>query len=116
MSNQDTIFHKIIRKEIPADIVFEDDEVLAFRDIQPVSPTHILVIPKKTLPSLREASDEDTALLGRLLRTCSQIAKDLGLDADGYRVVVNAGEGAGQSVFQLHLHLLAGRSFSWPPG
>lgn len=116
MSTDDTIFHKIIRREIPADIVFEDDLVLAFRDITPVSPTHILVIPKKTLPSLREAEPGDEQLLGHMLAVCAEIARKEGVQEDGYRVVINAGKRAGQAVFQLHMHVLGGRDFAWPPG
>ena len=117
METEETIFHKIVRKEIPADVVYEDDSVLACRDIRPVSPAHILLIPKlKTIPSLREATTQDEALLGHMLVCASRIAKELGLDAEGYRVVVNAGANAGQEVFQLHLHLLGGRAFTWPPG
>lgn len=116
MHKEDTVFHKIIRREIPATIVFEDERVIAFRDINPVAPVHILVVPKKTIPSLREASPEDGDLLGYLFLTASQIARDEGISESGYRVVVNSGEHGGQSVFQLHLHLLGGRDFPWPPG
>ena len=112
----DTIFHKIIRREIPADIVYEDELVLAFRDINPVSPTHILVIPKKTLPSLKEVQEGDKHLLGHMLATCSSIAREQKIDEDGYRVVINAGENGGQTVFQLHMHVLGGRALGWPPG
>ena len=111
----DTIFAKIIRKEIPADILFEDDLCLAFKDVNPQAPTHILIIPKKPIPKLAEAVDEDQALLGHLLLKAREIADSLGL-GDAYRVIINNGEQAGQTVFHLHLHLLAGRPFSWPPG
>lgn len=111
-----TIFGKIIRGEIPADKVYEDDQVIAFRDIQPQAPTHILVIPRKPLRSVAEAGPEDAALLGHLLLVAAQIARDLGLDADGYRLVTNIGSHGGQSVFHLHIHLLGGRPLSWPPG
>ena len=111
----DTIFAKIIRKEIPADIVFEDDLCLAFKDVNPQAPTHILIIPKKPISKLAEAVNEDQALLGHLLLKAREIADSLGL-GDAYRVVINNGEQAGQTVFHLHLHLLAGRPFSWPPG
>ena len=97
---EDTIFHKIIRKELPADIVFEDKEILAFRDIHPAAPTHILVIPKTTIPSLREAEEAHEALLGRMLLRVSKLASEMGLNEDGYRVVINVGEGGGQTVFQ----------------
>ncbi len=111
----ETIFSKIIRKEIPADIVYEDDLCLAFRDVNPQAPTHILIIPKKPIPKLAEATDEDQALLGHLLLKTREIAASLEL-GDAYRVAINNGEQAGQTVFHLHLHLLAGRPFSWPPG
>ena len=111
----DTIFAKIIRKEIPADILFEDDLCLAFKDVNPQAPTHILIIPKKPISKLAEAVNEDQALLGHLLLKAREIADSLGL-GDAYRVVINNGEQAGQTVFHLHLHLLAGRPFSWPPG
>lgn len=112
----ETIFHKIIRKEIPAQIVYEDDLVLAFKDLHPVAPQHILIIPKKTIPSLREAQAEDKELLGHMLLVVSQIARDLCIDQNGYRVVINSGEQGGQTVFQLHMHLIAGRDCAWPPG
>ena len=111
----DTIFAKIISKEIPADIVYEDDECLAFRDVNPQAPVHILVIPKKPLARLVEAGDDDRALLGRLLLTANKVALEQGV-GDAFRLVVNNGADAGQSVFHLHLHILAGRSFTWPPG
>lgn len=112
---QDTIFSKIIRREIPADIVYEDDQCLAFRDITPQAPTHILVIPKKPIAKLSEAQAEDKALLGHLLFAVSKIAKEQKLE-NGYRVVINTDEDGGQTVFHLHLHLLGGRSLAWPPG
>ena len=113
--SEDTIFSKIIRREIPADIVYEDDKCLAFRDITPQAPTHILVIPKKPIPMLADATEEDKALLGHLLFTVSVIAKQEELN-NGYRVVINIGEEGGQTVFHLHLHLLGGRALGWPPG
>ena len=112
--SEDTIFSKIIQREIPADIVYEDDLCLAFRDITPQAPTHILVIPKKPIPKLADAQTEDKALLGHLLLAVSEIAKQEKLE--GYRVVINTGEGGGQTVFHLHLHLLGGRDLAWPPG
>ena len=112
---QDTIFSKIIRREIPADIVYEDDLCLGFRDITPQAPTHILVIPKKPIPKLSDAQPEDKALLGLLLYAVSEIAKEQKL-GNGYRTVINTGEEGGQTVFHLHLHLLAGRNLGWPPG
>lgn len=112
----DTIFDKIIRKEIPAQIVYEDDDVLAFRDIQPQAPVHILIIPKKPIPQISLASDEDQALLGKLLLTARNLGSQMGLDEKGYRLVINNGVDGGQTVYHLHLHLLAGRSLDWPPG
>lgn len=111
----ETIFAKIIRREIPADIVFEDDLCLAFKDVNPQAPIHVLIIPKKPIPRLAEATDEDQALLGHLLLKAREIADGLEL-GDAYRIAINNGAQAGQTVFHLHLHLLAGRPFSWPPG
>jgi histidine triad (HIT) family protein len=112
----DTIFAKIIRKEIPASIVYETDEVLAFRDINPVAPVHILVIPKTPIVSMAHAEPEHEALLGKLLLAAAEVARSEGLDQDGYRIVTNIGASAGQTVFHLHLHVIGGRPFSWPPG
>ncbi len=115
--DENTIFHRIARREIPADILYEDSQVIAFRDINPVSSTHILVIPReKTIASLKDVEAADEALLGHMLLICSKLAKQMNIDEDGYRVVINCGENAGQAVFQLHFHLLGGRSFGWPPG
>ncbi len=111
----DTIFSKIIRKEVPADIVYEDDLTLAFRDIHPQAPVHILVIPKKPIPGLSEAESEDHALMGHLLLTAKRVAQAFGLD-NGYRIVINNGADAGQTVYHLHLHILGGRHMRWPPG
>ncbi|CAA9304839.1 Histidine triad nucleotide-binding protein 1 (HINT1) [uncultured Coleofasciculus sp.] len=111
----ETIFSKIIRKEIPADIVYEDDLTLAFRDITPQAPVHILVIPKKPLPQLDAAESDDHALMGHLLLTVKRVAKQVGLE-NGYRVVINNGPDGGQSVNHLHLHILGGRQMQWPPG
>ena len=111
----DTIFSKIIDKEIPADIVYEDDLCLAFRDINPQAPVHILVIPKKPIPRIIDADEEDKSLLGHLQLIANKVARQEGVE-DAFRLVVNNGEGVGQSVFHLHLHILAGRSFTWPPG
>ncbi len=111
----DTIFMKIIRREIPAAIVFEDDLCLAFRDVNPQAPTHILIIPKQPLAKLSDASTEHGPILGHLLLVANKIATQLGIN-DEFRIVINNGAGAGQTVFHLHVHLLAGRSFTWPPG
>ena len=110
-----TIFTKIIKREIPADIVYEDDLCLAFRDVNPQAPTHVLLIPKKEIPRLVDAMPEDQALLGHLMITANKIAQQLGV-GDAFRLAINNGADAGQSVFHLHLHLLAGRAFKWPPG
>lgn len=110
----DTPFGKIVRGEMKADLVYEDDLALAFRDIHPQAPTHILVIPRKPIPRLSAADDGDAALLGHLLGVARKVASQQGL-AD-FRLVVNDGAGAGQTVFHLHVHLLGGRSFGWPPG
>jgi len=112
----DTIFGKIIRKEIPANIVYEDDLCLAFTDVNPQAPTHVLVIPKQPIPSLADATPDDKELLGHLLLTVKQVADQIGLTENGYRVVINTGTDGGQTVFHLHLHLLGGRSLGWPPG
>jgi len=111
----DTLFTRIIQREIPADIVFEDELCLAFRDINPQAPVHILVVPKTPLPRLVDAGAGDQTMLGHLLLTASQIAMEQGI-ADAFRLVVNNGAAAGQSVFHLHVHILGGRSFTWPPG
>ena len=110
-----TLFGKIIRREIPADIVYEDELCLAFRDINPQAPIHVLVIPKKEITKLSDAGAEDQALLGHLVLAAGKIASSLGV-SDAFRLVVNNGADAGQSVFHLHLHLLAGRKLRWPPG
>jgi histidine triad (HIT) family protein len=110
-----TIFKRIIDREIPADIVYEDQQALAFRDIKPEAPVHVLIIPKQEIASLAEATDADAALLGHLLGVARRVALQLGLSG-GFRVVINAGPDAGQSVDHLHVHLLGGRSLSWPPG
>ena len=112
----DTIFGKIIRREIPADIVYEDDDMLAFRDVTPQAPVHILIVPKRPLANLLDAQPGDTLLLGQLLQAAAHVARTLGLDETGFRVVVNSGPDAGQSVDHLHLHLLGGRPLLWPPG
>ena len=114
--SEDTIFGKIIRREICADIVYEDDLCLAFRDITPQAPTHVLIIPKKPIPKLSDATAEDKELLGHLLVTVKIVAEQLGIAEDGYRVVINTGTNGGQTVFHLHMHLLGGRSLQWPPG
>ncbi len=111
----ETIFAKIIRGEIPAQVEHEDELCLAFHDVSPQAPTHILVIPKQPLPSLAEVTDADTPLLGHLMRVATDIATKLNL-VNGYRLVVNCGTDGGQTVNHLHIHLLGGRSLGWPPG
>lgn len=110
------LFCKIIDRKLPAKIVYEDDSVMAIEDIHPQAPVHLLVIPRQHLPSLKEAKAEDELLLGRLHQVASQLARERGLESGGYRTVINNGAGAGQSVFHLHVHVLGGRPFHWPPG
>lgn len=113
--SEDTIFGKIVRGEAPANIVYEDDQCLAFRDLYPAAPTHILLIPRKPIPRLCDAQPEDQALLGHMLIVASQIAEQEGI-RDKYRLVINNGADAGQTVFHLHMHILGKRDLSWPPG
>jgi len=112
----DTVFGKIIRREIPADIVYEDDLALAFKDVNPQAPVHILVIPKKPIPRLSDSEAGDRDLLGYLLSTVRDVAENAGLAKSGYRVVINNGNDGGQTVDHLHLHILGGRQLQWPPG
>ena len=111
----ETIFQKIIDKELPADIIYEDESCLAFKDINPVAPIHILIIPKKRIEKISDSNTEDKELLGHLFLVAGNIARDLGIE-DAFRLVVNNGAGAQQTVFHLHVHLIAGREFNWPPG
>jgi len=110
-----TIFSKIINREIDADIVYEDDLCLAFRDVNPQAPVHVLLIPKKPIESLDGFDESDTALAGHLLSKVSEVAAEQGL-SNGYRTVINTGQEGGQTVFHLHIHILGGRSLTWPPG
>jgi histidine triad (HIT) family protein len=110
------LFCRIVEGAIPADIVFQDDQALAFRDINPQAPVHILIIPKRHVPSLHDSVQEDRDLLARLLFLCKEIAQRHGLAESGYRVVTNIGRDAGQTVSHMHLHVLGGRHLSWPPG
>lgn len=112
----DTIFGKIIRREIPATIVYETETVLAFRDISPQAPTHIVIIPKEPLVNLAHATPKHREILGDLMLAAAEVARQEGLEDDGYRVVTNIGRHGGQTVFHLHLHLLGGRDLGWPPG
>ncbi len=111
-----TIFDKIIAREIPADIVYEDEHVLAFRDIHPQAPVHVLFIPKRPVPTLNDLQPGDEAMVGRLALAAAAWAKQQGFADDGYRVVMNCNRDGGQTVFHIHLHLLAGRAMHWPPG
>ena len=113
-----TLFEKIIAREIPADIVYEDDLCLAFHDISPQAPTHILVIPKKVIPRVGEAEQEDREVLGHLLLTAGKIATDLNVNStdEGFRLVINNGKNGGEAVPHLHIHVLSGRQMQWPPG
>lgn len=112
----DTIFGKIIRREIPADIVYETDDVLAFRDLNPQAPVHVLFVPKRALATLNDATPTDAELIGKLMLAAADYAKRESFDKEGYRVVVNCNEQGGQTVYHLHVHLLAGRRMAWPPG
>jgi histidine triad (HIT) family protein len=116
MSENNCIFCKIIGGEIPSTIVHRDERSVAFEDINAQAPVHVLVVPQEHIESLNEASQRDEALLGHLLRVAARIANERGLSESGYRTVINTGEGAGQSVFHLHVHLLGGRALAWPPG
>ena len=111
-----TIFSQIINREIPAEVVYEDDLCIAFKDVNPQAPVHILLIPKKEIASLSDLKPEDEALMGHLMLKAPEIASKAGISDDGYRVVLNTGENAGQSVFHIHFHILGGRKLEWPPG
>jgi histidine triad (HIT) family protein len=110
------LFCKIINREIPASIVYEDDRVFAFNDINPQAPTHVLVVPKQHIATLNDLQAEHDGIVGEMVRRASAIARDRGVDAPGYRTVFNTNRDAGQTVFHIHLHLLGGRSLAWPPG
>ena len=112
----DTLFGKIAAGEIPADIVYEDEDVLAFRDIGPQAPTHILVIPRKPIPTINDLEPEDAELVGKLFLAAKKIAADEGIADAGYRTVINCNAAAGQTIYHLHLHILGGRPMQWPPG
>jgi len=112
----DTIFTKIINKEIPADILYEDDDVLAFKDVNPQAPIHFLVIPKTRIKTINDINEAQAALIGKLTLTAQKIAKQQGVAESGYRLVMNCNEDGGQTVNHIHLHVLAGRSLTWPPG
>ncbi|MDI4637034.1 MULTISPECIES: histidine triad nucleotide-binding protein [Halomonadaceae] len=112
----DCLFCKIINREIPADIVYEDDDVLAFNDINPQAPTHQLVIPKRHIPTLNDIAEQDLALIGRLQYTAATLTRQAGFADEGYRVVMNCNERGGQTVYHVHMHLMGGRDFTWPAG
>ncbi|MCO6539461.1 MAG: HIT domain-containing protein [Gilliamella sp.] len=107
---QETIFSKIIRKEIPADIVFQDDKVTAFRDISPQAPTHVLIIPNKLIPTVNDIKEEDETIIGHMMVVAAKIAKQEGIDESGYRLIMNCNKDAGQEIFHLHMHLLGGKN------
>lgn len=113
---QGCLFCRIVEKEIPADVVYEDDHILAFKDINPMAPVHILLIPKKHIATLFDIQQGDEEILGRLQQAAVQVARDYGLEESGFRLVTNCLEGGGQVVFHVHYHLLAGRELDWPPG
>jgi histidine triad (HIT) family protein len=115
MAGEKTIFEKIAAREIPADIVYEDEAVIAFRDINPQAPVHVLIVPRKRIATIDDIQASDDALIGRLFRVASLVAAEQGLE-NGYRVVMNCGADGQQSVFHIHLHLLGGRKMNWPPG
>ncbi len=116
MSEQSCLFCKIVAGAIPAEKVYEDDGAVAFRDINPQAPVHVLVIPREHIASLADAGETDAAKLGQLMLAAARVARQEGLSESGYRTVVNTGAGAGQSVFHIHLHVLGGRTLAWPPG
>jgi len=116
MSEKDCLFCKIVDGDLPADIVYENDALVAFRDINAKAPTHILLIPRRHIATMNDLQNGDESLAGELFITAAKIAADEGLADDGYRVVMNCNEAAGQSVFHIHLHLMGGRTMSWPPG
>lgn len=110
------LFCKIVAKEIPGDVVYEDEHALAFKDLRPVAPTHVLVIPKKHIAAIHDLTPADAATIGNVLVAAKKVADQLGLTAAGYRLVVNDGDAAGQSVHHIHVHVLGGRQMTWPPG
>jgi len=112
----ETLFSKIIKREIPADILYEDDEVLAFRDISPQAPVHFLVIPKQAIATLNDIQPRQAELIGKMVLAAQKIARDEGIAEEGYRLVMNCNENGGQTVFHIHMHVLGGRPMAWPPG
>ena len=116
MAEQDCIFCRVVAGEVRADVIFQDDRCVAFRDINPQAPVHVLVIPREHIESLDDAGRGDEAVLGHILRVAARVANDEGLTENGFRTIINTGAGAGQSVLHLHLHVLGGRQMTWPPG
>lgn len=112
----DCLFCSITEKKIPSDILYEDEHVLAFRDIAPQAPVHVLVIPKRHIATINDVSDDDNELMGRLINTARRLAAELGLSEDGYRLLFNVNQHGGQAVYHIHLHLVGGRQMAWPPG
>ena len=111
-----TLFTKIIDREIPADIVYEDNEIISFKDINPQAPIHLLIVPKKIIPTLNDLADSDFELIGKMFRVAQKLAKENNLSESGFRTVFNCNEDGGQTVYHLHLHLIGGRQLHWPPG
>lgn len=111
-----TLFEKLIAREIPADVVYEDDSVFAFKDIKPQAPVHVLIVPKKPIPRIAEATPADHVVLGHLMLKAAEVARKLGLEESGYRLVLNNGRDGGEAVPHLHCHILGGRPMAWPPG
>ena len=116
MEQKDCIFCKIVRKEIPSTIVYEDDKIIAFKDVSPKAPVHILMVPRKHIPGVTALADEDKDIVAHIMLTSKQLAKDFSIFQCGFRIVVNSGPDAGQAVDHLHFHLLGGRTLNWPPG
>lgn len=112
----DCLFCKIVNKEIDSDIIYEDDKVVAFNDINPQAPIHVLIVPRIHIDTINDVTEEHNELLGHIINTSKQLAKEIGIDESGYRILFNCNRGAGQAVFHIHLHLLGGRQMTWPPG
>jgi histidine triad (HIT) family protein len=112
----DSIFTRIINKEIKADIIYEDEQIVAFKDINPMAPVHILIVPRNPISTLNDLKDEDAELLGKIIIRAKKLAHEFNIDNEGYRLVLNCNEAAGQTVFHIHCHLLGGRILNWPPG
>lgn len=113
---QDCVFCRIVAKEVQSRIAYEDEDVVAFHDINPQAPIHVLIVPRRHIPTLNDATESDQVLLGKMILVAQKLAKELGIADEGYRLVFNTNRGAGQSIFHIHLHLLGGRPLHWPPG